>query len=191
MSPGKRRDQRQGAVRAPAWWVVLLAVSAAAAFCTGCGGGDSTTIIQTVEPAEVPSESSQAAPESEEASPADATSPAQATRSQFYSPSHNIACDLGPEGAICDTRERDWTPSVPRPPSCNFDWGPRVGVEEFGPGEFVCVSDSLHGGSYRVLPYGSAIKRGGITCTSEEAGVTCVNEGGGGFFVSQQTVRLL
>ena len=154
---------------------------AAAAIQTGCGGGDSTTVVRTVEREEAPSN----------ASPAEVAPPAATTTSQFYSPSHNIACSLGPEGAICDTLERSWTPSVPKPPSCDFDWGPRVGVGESGPGEFVCASDSLHGGSYRALPYGSELKRGGITCASEEAGVTCVNEGGGGFFVSKQTARLL
>lgn len=180
-------------VRARCRWVILvMALVFAAAVYSDCGGeGDSTTVVRTVERVEVPRDDEASAPEVEETTSGASESSRRVTSSNFYSPSHNIACGLSPEGAICDTSERDWTPYVPKPSSCKFDWGPRVGVNEVGPGEFVCVSDSLHGGNYRVLPYGGAIKRGGITCTSHEAGVACMNEGGGGFFVSRQMVKLL
>jgi hypothetical protein len=65
-----------------------------------------------------------------------------------------------------------------------------VALDEFGSGEFVCVSDSLHGGPYGVLPYGKLIQRGGISCVSEETGLTCTNASEGGFFLSEQRVRL-
>ena len=108
----------------------------------------------------------------------------------FFTPSHNIACSLTPDRVFCDTSERAWTPNLPKPESCDFDWGPRVALDEFGSGEFVCVSDSLHGVPYGVLLYGKLIQRGGISCVSEETGLTCTNASEGGFFLSEQRVGL-
>jgi Family of unknown function (DUF6636) len=42
----------------------------------------------------------------------------------------------------------------------------------------------------RVLPYGSSIKIGGITCSSATTGVTCRNRAGHGFFVSRESWRV-
>jgi hypothetical protein len=109
----------------------------------------------------------------------------------FYTPSHNIACAVTPEKAFCDTSKRTWKPTVPKPSSCDLGWGPRVGVDESGTGEFACVTYPLQIGSYGVLPDGKKLSRGGISCLSEDDGVTCVNSHGGGFFVSQQRVKFL
>ena len=107
----------------------------------------------------------------------------------FYIPSHNIACAVTPEKAVCDTSRRTWKPTVPKPSSCDLGWGPRVGVDESGTGEFACVTYPLQIGSYGVLPDGKKLSRGGISCLSEDDGVTCVNSHGGGFFVSQHRLK--
>lgn len=116
------------------------------------------------------------------------TSQAAATKG-FETPSHNIGCVLFAQGARCDIAKHSW-PSPKRPKSCEFDYGGSLFVGTKGPGEFGCVSDSaMHAGP--VLPYGESIRKGRFACTSEEAGVRCVNRRDGhGFFLSRQRVRL-
>jgi hypothetical protein len=107
----------------------------------------------------------------------------------FESPSHNIGCILTEQGARCDIREHDW-PLPKRPKSCEFDYGASLFVGRSGRGEYGCVSDSAMGAG-PVLPYGESIHKGRFVCTSEEAGVRCVNRRNGhGFLLSRQRVRL-
>lgn len=108
----------------------------------------------------------------------------------FYTPSGNIACALTPEWVRCDISKRSWSPYVPKPSSCRFDWGPSVGVQASGYGEFLCVSDSLFGGTYGELPYGNILERGDLYCISKEAGLLCSNQSGSGFRLSEQRVKL-
>lgn len=106
----------------------------------------------------------------------------------FETPSHNIGCILTEQTARCDIRDHSW-PTPKKPKSCEFDYG-ALFIGKQGKGEFGCVSDSAMGAG-PVLPYGESIRKGRFVCSSEEAGVRCVNRRNGhGFFVSKQRVRL-
>ena len=119
-----------------------------------------------------------------------ATVPAFADESYltFKSPSGNILCSMvGVEtfGVRCDMLELTQS-YVARPPGCEFEWGHAfgVGVESIK-GEVICVNDAPDiSRSTPVLPYNARLDYGGITCISEEAGVTCNNEAGHGFTLS-------
>lgn len=117
-----------------------------------------------------------------------AASPASAFKG-FESPSHNIGCVMFEQGARCDIRHHSW-PLPKKPRSCEFDYGGSVFVGDKGRGEYGCVSDSAFGAG-PVLPYGERLRKGRFICTSEEAGVRCVNRRNGhGFLISRQRVRL-
>lgn len=107
----------------------------------------------------------------------------------FETPSHNIGCILTEQGARCDIRDHSW-PLPKKPKSCEFDYGGSLFIGKQGRGEYGCVSDSAMGAG-PVLPYGESIRKSRFSCTSEEAGVRCVNRRNGhGFFLSKQRVRL-
>jgi len=107
----------------------------------------------------------------------------------FESPSHNIGCVLYDDGARCDIIHHSW-PLPKKPKSCEFDYGGSVFIGDRGRGEYGCVSDSAFGIGW-VLSYGESMRKGRFVCTSEEAGVRCVNRRNGhGFFLSRQRVRL-
>jgi hypothetical protein len=42
----------------------------------------------------------------------------------------------------------------------------------------------------KVLAYGSAVRIGGISCTSATAGLSCRNRSGHGFFLSRERWRM-
>lgn len=140
----------------------------------------------------------------------EATTTGQSEPNQVYfsSPSRNIWCSLGDGGARCDVAERDW--SVPKPESCDFDYGYGAEVVEndvpavveggreiipavsAGKGSLLCGSDSLIGNG-RPLAYGMsrrASPNGTVVCESREDGITCRNGKGHGFTVSKQRYRL-
>jgi hypothetical protein len=105
----------------------------------------------------------------------------------FETPSGNIGCLLTEQGARCDIRQHDW-PNPKKPRSCEFDYG-SIEVHAHGRGGYGCISDSVMGIG-GVLGYGESIRKGRFECTSEEAGVRCVNRRNGhGFFLSRQSVR--
>jgi hypothetical protein len=107
----------------------------------------------------------------------------------FETPSHNIGCILTEQTARCDIRDHSWA-DPKKPTSCEFDYGGSLFVGKQGRGRFGCVSDSAMGAG-PVLAYGEQVRKGRFVCTSEEAGVRCVNRRNGhGFFVSRQHVQL-
>lgn len=108
----------------------VLCLSAAA-----CGGGGTTTVIVTAEEkggtgaaTEAEAEAgAEAAPEPRGAEEVEAggvkaggseggAKAAGGGLASFQSPSGNIGCYIGPEGARCDIAEREW--SAPRPADC-------------------------------------------------------------------------
>ena len=115
------------------------------------------------------------------------------TLTAFHTPSGNIHCLglAGEGGAVmdCEIIESD-APLQPRPAGCDLDWGHRFLVTEVTPGEMVCAGDTVRDPHGAVLPYGSSLGLGRITCTSTREGLECVNPSGHGFFLSRRQQRV-
>ena len=105
----------------------------------------------------------------------------------FQSPSKNIACMYfeydGHKALRCDIGDKSWR--LPKPSSCEQEWGNSFEVDAKGPAGPSCTGDTQIGQPLRVLPYGEVWQRSGITCKSEEAGVTCFNADRRGFSLSR------
>lgn len=107
----------------------------------------------------------------------------------FQSPSKNIGCVVSAGSARCDIAKRDWAPPR-KPASCDVDYGQGLTISRSGSrGRFVCAGDTALG-SGKILAYGRSVKRGGMTCTSRESGVTCKNARGHGFRISRASYRV-
>ena len=121
---------------------------------------------------------------------------AQADSASFKSPTGNINCiysdyDKKPE-VRCDIMQ--FTPSFKTVPpgtsneviTCTpaklrgFTISP-ADVE----GQAFCPTDAAIDGEQVVLGYGQTFKRGGLICTSETSGMTCMNSAGHGFSLSR------
>lgn len=176
---------------------ILLALLCAAgiALLAGCGSdAETVTVVETAPPAETaPSDDGTDAEEPEDAPELDSeveTDPEQFEA--FRSPTGNIGCIISDEGARCDIAQRDW--NAPRPAGCPAasDYGQGLTVDdEDGPGTVVCAGDSTLDPAAPVLAYGESASIGDFTCTSEQAGVTCRDDGDNrGFFISKQSYRL-
>jgi hypothetical protein len=108
----------------------------------------------------------------------------------FTSPSGNIGCLITDDLLRCDIAERDWSPP-PRPADCPdvVGYGQGILIHQYGPARFVCAGDTTMGfGS--PLPYGQFQAGGGMSCTSEPAGMRCSNSDGHGFTLSRQGYQL-
>lgn len=132
-------------------------------------------------------------------------------RAAFVSPEGDIACTVNAVTAVCQVQERAFTPQpdhvvVDTLGSCTADQADAIMLATQG--AWTCVEDDLlqqawvaTGGwwaaanesetvevddfTLAVLPYGSTISVGAITCSSAQDGVTCTNsETGRSFFVS-------
>lgn len=117
--------------------------------------------------------------------------PVSAQATGFKSPSGNIHCYLdanyGPY-ARCDITYVDRPPRTPT--YCDLDYGQAFGVDERSRGEALCAGDTVKDDRNPVLNYGSSISQGGITCVSEETGMSCENARGHGFTLSRRTQRV-
>jgi uncharacterized protein DUF6636 len=109
----------------------------------------------------------------------------------FQTPSKNIGCAIGAGRARCDIKDRAWSPPA-RPSSCSSetDFGQGLDVMSTGRGEVVCAGDTTLDPGATVLQYGQDSRSGGFTCFSRQAGVTCRNAGGHGFFINRDRYRL-
>jgi hypothetical protein len=111
----------------------------------------------------------------------------------FRTPSANIACLLAVDGAQKASVRCDIKSGLrprPRPPAgCDLDSGDSLEVSRTGRASLVCHGDTVVNPSARVVGYGRSIGRGGVTCTSRFAGLTCSNRAGHGFFLSRQRWR--
>jgi hypothetical protein len=170
--------------------VLGMMVGVASLAIAGCGGSTTTIVEKTV----VTERSSEATtyPPNLGISPATSapdSSPSNNVR--FETPSGNITCDLSSEAVHCEIFRKSFTPPVPKPPSCNLDYGHRVSVGAYGPSEFDCYGDSMSGIAEQTLGYGREIRRGRISCLSEESGLVCETVAGTGFVLSAQAAKLL
>jgi hypothetical protein len=109
----------------------------------------------------------------------------------FRSPSGNIGCQMQTWAARCDVDLRDWAPPA-KPSSCKYTWGQglRIAAQFHDNTTWVCSGISLVDKSAAALPYGDKNYAGTITCSSAQAGITCKNAGGHGFFISKSRYRI-
>jgi hypothetical protein len=179
--------------------VALLGVALAAGLLAGCGGdGETVTVVETAPAQTTPSDEGTSGEAGDETDPEPDLDTEVETDPQlfdaFQTPSGNIGCIVSDEGARCDIAERNW--NAPRPAGCpaqmDFGQGLEVSDEGDGPGTVVCAGDSTLDPSAPVLGYGESTSVGDFTCSSEEDGVTCLDDGDGrGFFISKQSYRLI
>ena len=116
----------------------------------------------------------------------------------FHMPSKQIHClFMTPEGKTelsgiaCDINQSFVrVPVQPRPKDCEFDWGQRFALGSDSDAGLECASDWVGSADSPVLAYGETIKRGKITCSSEETGLTCRNANGHGFFLSRRAQNI-
>lgn len=108
----------------------------------------------------------------------------------FRSPTGNIHCMIftgADASARCDLAQ--FSPSYPRPRDCDLDWGFAFEVGATGSGSPVCAGDTVRQRNAKVLSYGQSVTGSGITCTSAQTGMTCVNAQGHGFTVARARQR--
>jgi len=115
--------------------------------------------------------------------------PAMADQANFKSPSGNIFCSYfdydGPPEVRCDILKATRSFGK-RPSDCDLEWGDSFAVSATAKrGEVVCHGDTVMTPDAVALPYDRSFSQGGITCTSSMKGLTCVNGGGHGFFMSK------
>ena len=119
-----------------------------------------------------------------------ATSAAAQQPSGFKSPTGNIHCQSFESEVRCDIAQLS-SPIPPKPRDCELDWGRAFAVAANSrSGARICHGDTAMDDSLPVLAYGGVWRRGGLTCTSEQTGVTCSNPQGHGFSISRAVQRL-
>ena len=105
----------------------------------------------------------------------------------FQSPSKNIACIYfefdGHKALRCDVGDKVWR--LQKPASCEQEWGNSFEVDAKGNAGPSCTGDTQIGQPLATLPYGEVWQRSGITCKSEESGITCFNTDRHGFSLSR------
>jgi hypothetical protein len=189
--------------------LALICAGGVAAVIAGCtsssSGGGAPSATRTVTPPTTasPSSARTASPSSPTGSAAPVTVIDRSGRDEagFTSPSGHIACMfLGSDGGslTCEINQKSWSPP-PKPAKCKFDWayGIRLDAGARSRPGFYCGSDTIRGdpragtdGSV-VLGYGSAMRFGPFTCTSQRSGVDCVNTTSkAGFLLSRERYQL-
>jgi len=107
----------------------------------------------------------------------------------FRSPTGNIHCQFfaadGDAVIRCDLRQVS-NRSLPRPRNCDLEWGQAFEISGRGTrGAPLCYGDTVQDDRLPVLAYGQHWQGGGLTCISEQSGVTCRNARGHGFTLSR------
>jgi hypothetical protein len=114
---------------------------------------------------------------------------ALAEEAYFKTPSNNIYCMYFDDGETAELRcdISEYKPSNTQPPDgCDLDWGGAFVIDaKANRGTMLCHGDTVISGEAKTLRYGTSWQGGGITCTSEKAGLTCENSKGHGFFLSR------
>jgi hypothetical protein len=110
----------------------------------------------------------------------------------FVSPSKNIACayfDYDNQNTLrCDIMEA--TVTARRPADCDLEWGKAFEMRSKGDAIRLCYGDTVMDPKLPVLAYGEVWQRGGFTCKSEQAGVTCFNADRRGFSIARAKQEL-
>jgi hypothetical protein len=116
----------------------------------------------------------------------------------FRSPSGNIRCYLGPSVTLrCSIGEASYARQLQarclRPDGSGVDWH-GFELRRTGAGTVTCSGGILYNPgtqrpSYQLLPYGATWRRGGFSCTSRTAGITCRSASGHGLFIARQSWR--
>ncbi|WP_244608264.1 DUF6636 domain-containing protein [Bradyrhizobium algeriense] len=112
---------------------------------------------------------------------------AQSAPAGFQSPSKNIACqyfDYDKQNILrCDISAMETKPR--RPADCELDYGGAFEMNAKGPATRLCHGDTVMDKALPVLGYGEVWQRGGFTCKSEQAGITCFNADRRGFSLAR------
>lgn len=103
-----------------------------------------------------------------------APTPREVNEAMFRTPSKNIFCALTPSTVRCDIAQKTWELPT-KPANCEFDWGNGLYLDQ-GAAGLTCTGDTLLNSSKETLGYGSALRSGTVTCTSESTGLTCRDE---------------
>jgi hypothetical protein len=100
----------------------------------------------------------------------------------FKMPSRNVGCTFYGGTLRCDILSG----LVPEPTgACPNDWVGLV-ITTGGAAEPQCAGDTVYDRHAPTLGYGNTWKRGGITCTSSEAGLRCSNKAGHAFTLARE-----
>jgi Family of unknown function (DUF6636) len=114
------------------------------------------------------------------------------TFESFQTPTGNIRCmfdDTDDTPYVrCDMKFNEVQTSQ-RARDCDLDWGGAFAVDARR-AERVCHGDTLTHEEFPVLPYGATWRAAGITCVSQQSGLTCTNRKGRGFQLSRATQRI-
>jgi hypothetical protein len=107
----------------------------------------------------------------------------------FRSPTGNIHCQffaIENDAVIrCDLAQVS-NRSMPRPRSCDLDFGQAFEIAgRANRGTPLCYGDTVQDPRLPVLPYGQTFQRAGLTCLSEQSGVSCRNARGHGLTISR------
>ena len=112
----------------------------------------------------------------------------------FRSPSGNIHCQFfaadGDATIRCDLRQISNRP-LPRPRDCDLEWGQAFEISaRAARGAPLCYGDTVQDNRLPALPYGQTWQRAGLTCISEQSGVSCRNARGHGFTLARAGQRV-
>ena len=160
--------------------VARAAAALAVLLLAACGGGgtETVTVTQTATVGETVTET--VTTTVTETGATETTGPG-ASQASFQMPSRNIGCLFAFRQLRCDILSGlDPEPEE----ACDFDW---VGVDMGVTGAAApnCGSDTIYDAEATVLEYGETWTRGGITCESEESGLSCTNQDGSGFTLAR------
>ncbi len=115
--------------------------------------------------------------------------PQEVSDATFVSPSGNIGCYLDRSGARCDIDRKNWQPP-PAPDDCELDWGSGISVHRAEEATFTCAGDTVLGGKDK-LAYGTSLRAGDFTCSSDRRAMRCENtESGHGFTLAVEQYDL-
>jgi pimeloyl-ACP methyl ester carboxylesterase len=161
----------------------VLAMSAGATFIASCGHMNLPTSQSAISQV---AELIKAMPPAKPVQPAVKVDPADYHMPYggygFLSPSGRFDCGIMPPTAGYPGMagcQGETKPVPPRPPDCSTEisWGGGLYVDDAGEVDYVCAGGLMFSnGNSKILPYGAVLAAEGMTCTSAETGMRCVND---------------